>query len=215
MIADLIRDDQFIELEKEYKFLARARGEQLANGEYVIVDVETTGLEPAQSELTEIGALKIKAGEIKDIFSSLIRPKNPIPPEITRLTGIDDAMVKDFPGAGPILEKFSLFAGPNIIIAHNTDFDVPFLKHHLKQTSGRELNNETICTLKTSRLLLPNLPNHKLHTIAQHFGLTAQNRHRAMGDVELTFQIWLKFIDLLKDKGIMTKRELDALTSQL
>ncbi len=210
MIAELLEDKQFQELEKEYKFLSRARGESLESLEYVILDIETTGLEPAQSELTEIGALKIKGSELKEVFSSLIRPKSPIPPRITQLTGIDDAMVKDFPGAVEILAKFHDFAGTSVLVAHNADFDIQFIKHHMKQLLDKGLNNNFMCTVKIARFLMPDLKNHKLHTVASHFGLRTENRHRAIGDAELTYQIWIRFLNMLKEKGITNISKLDS-----
>ena len=215
MTLDILKDEQFQKLEKEFRFLARARGNTLDQLSYIIVDTETTGLEPAQSELTEIGAIKVEGKELKDIFSSLIHPKKPISPEITRLTGIDDELVRDYPPAADVLAKFFEFIGSAILVAHNVEFDIPFLKHHLKIENDKELTNETICTVKVSRYLLPQLPNHKLHTVANHLGLVVANRHRAMGDAELTYQVWLKFLDLLRDKGINHKPDLDLLISRL
>lgn len=215
MIRDLIKDQQFIDLEKEYRFLSRARGEGLSAVEAVVVDIETTGLDYSQHELIEIGALKLQGKEITGVFNSLIRPKNLITPEITHLTGIDNEMVKDFPSVESILPKFIEFAGPAVLIAHNVDFDIPFLKYYIQNLLKKEFNNETICTLKLSRYLLPNLANHKLHTIAAHFNLPVANRHRAIGDVELTYQIWQQFIDILQGKGITRKVDLDSLISRL
>jgi len=215
MIHNLINDQQFIELEKEYKFLTRARGEDLASLPVVVVDVETTGLDYSQHELIEIGALKLQGKEIVGVFNSLIKPKSTITPEITRLTGIDNEMVNESPAAAEILTKFMDFAGTSVLVAHNVDFDIPFLKHHFKQLLHQDLNNETICTLKLSRYLLPNLANHKLHTVASHFNLPIANRHRAIGDVELTYQVWLQFVDVLHGKGITRKVDLDSLISRL
>lgn len=215
MIADLLHDKQFQELEKEYKFLSRARGDGLEKLEFVIFDTETTGLEPTQAELTEIGGFKVVKNDISSIFSSLIKTAKPIPPEITKLTGIDDALVKDFPPAKEVLEKFLDFIDGSILIAHNADFDMAFLRHHAKQLLNKEINNDVLCTVKLSRWLLPELANHKLHTVGQHFGLKVENRHRAIGDVELTFQIWKNLIPLLQDKGIKSQADLDSLMSRL
>jgi DNA polymerase-3 subunit alpha (Gram-positive type) len=215
MIADLLRDKEFNELEKEYKFLSRARGDGLEKLEFVIFDCETTGLEPDQAELTEIGAFKVLKNEVSSIFSSLIKTKNPIPPEITQLTGIDDTMVKDFPPAKEIIQKFLEFIGDSILIAHNADFDMAFLRHHAKQLLNVEIKNDVICTVKLARFLLPQLPNHKLHTVGEHFKLKTDNRHRAIGDVELTYMIWQKFVPLLKAKNINTKHDLDSLSARL
>lgn len=215
MLTDLLKDNKFQELEKEYKFLRRARGETIDKLTYIILDIETTGLEPTVHELTEIGALKVEGGELKDIFSSLIKPKYPITPEITRITGIDDEIVKDAPPANQVLEKFISFIEDHILVIHNVDFDFPFIKHHAKKLIQQEINNQTICTVKLSRHLLPNIANHKLHTVASHFGFEIKNRHRAMGDAELTFQVWTEFLKMLKDKGISNKAHLDSLVSQL
>ncbi|KPJ65268.1 hypothetical protein AMJ44_10635 [candidate division WOR-1 bacterium DG_54_3] len=183
--------------------------------EYVILDVETTGLEPTQHELTEIGALKIRGEEIKEIFSTLIRPRHPIPPEITQFTGIDDEMVKDSPSVEEVLPRFIDFIDSSTLIAHNAEFDLSFIKHHLKQISDKELTNEAICTVKLARYLLPNLENYKLPTVANHLGIPVENRHRAMGDAEATYQIWIKFLPLLKEKGIASQHDLDSLISRL
>ncbi|MFH1684578.1 MAG: exonuclease domain-containing protein [Candidatus Margulisiibacteriota bacterium] len=215
MITDLLKDKQFQELEKEYKFLSRVRGESLDNLDCVIFDIETTGLDPTTNEITEIGAMKSQGAELKDIFSSLVKPKASISAEITRLTGIDNDLVKDAPSIDKVLPKFIEFIDAAVLIAHNADFDVSFVKEQLKKTSDKELINGVICTVKVARYLLPGLTNHKLHTVASHFGLKAENRHRAMGDAELTFQVWTKFLPLLKEKQITTKRELDVLVSRL
>jgi DNA polymerase-3 subunit alpha (Gram-positive type) len=181
----------------------------------VVFDIETTGLEPTVNEITEIGAIKIKGSEIQDIFSRLIKPLAPISAEITRLTGIDDDMVKDAPSIKDILPKFMAFIGNSALIAHNAEFDVSFVREQLKRNNLGEMKNSVICTVKLGRDLLPQLPNHKLHTVAAHFGLKVENRHRAMGDAELTYQVWTKFIPLLNEKKITSKRELDDLLSRL
>lgn len=215
MIADLINDRQFQELAKEYKFLNRAKGNGLQDQEFVVFDLETTGLDPQYFEITEIGAFKIKGSEIKDIFSELIKPNRPISPEITRLTGIDDEMVKDAASAESVLPRFLDFIGSDILIAHNSDFDVPFIKHHLKKLLDQTLENQIFCTLKLSRYLLPDIANHKLHTVAGHFDLDIKNRHRSIGDCELTFQIWNKFTEMLLEKGFDTSKKVEALIAQL
>ncbi|MEA3494196.1 MAG: exonuclease domain-containing protein [Candidatus Margulisiibacteriota bacterium] len=215
MTSDITKDKQFQDLAKEYKFLHRAKGENLESLEFTILDIETTGLEPADSEITEIGAFKVKGKEIQDLFSSLIKTYYPISQKITELTGINDAMVKDSPPAKEVLPRFIEFIGDSILIAHNADFDINFIKYHLKKLNQPEMNNRVVCTVKLARYLLPNLRNHKLHTVAAHFGLKAENRHRAVGDAELTYQIWTHFIDMLKERGISNKRDLDSLAARL
>ena len=168
-----------------------------------------------EAELTEIAGIKSVGKELKEVFSSLIKTAKPIPAIITEITGIDDEMVKDFPTASDVLPRFQKFIGDAILVAHNAEFDMGFLHHHLKKSSTQEIKNSVVCTLKLARHLLPNLSNHKLHTVGAHFKLPIENRHRAMGDVELTFQIWQNFIDMLADRGINSKHELDSILSRL
>ncbi|MBU0501932.1 MAG: ribonuclease H-like domain-containing protein, partial [Candidatus Margulisbacteria bacterium] len=207
MTQDITQDPLYIKLSQEYKFLKRAQEKPsagpLASLQFVIFDLETTGLHPTTNEITEIGAFKVKGAELINIFSQLIKPKNLISPEITRLTGIDNYIVKDAPPIEQVLPKFLDYIGDSILIAHNAEFDTSFIKEKIKQvTPGKGLTNPILCTVKLSRYLLPNLVNHKLHTIGQHFGFSIQNRHRSIGDVELTFQIWGKFFKIMQDKGI-------------
>jgi DNA polymerase-3 subunit alpha (Gram-positive type) len=215
MITELFNDRQFQTLEKEYKFLSRARGDSLQKLECVIFDIETTGLEPTINEITEIGAFKIQGSQFIDSFNQLVKPRAAISAEITRLTGIDDEMVKDSPPIEQVLPRFLEFVGDSLLIAHNSDFDVTFIKEMLRRTNLPELTNPIGCTLKLARHLVPGLTNYKLHTVGQHFGLNIQNRHRAIGDVELTFQVWTHFIPLLEAKGINSKRELETLVASL
>ncbi|PIS28476.1 hypothetical protein COT42_07915 [Candidatus Saganbacteria bacterium CG08_land_8_20_14_0_20_45_16] len=220
MTQDLAHDPLYNKLAKEYKFLRRAQEQtlvsQLDSLQFVIFDLETTGLDPIKNEITEIGAFKIKGRELINMFSQLIKPQQPISAEITRLTGIDDELVKEAPPIDKVLPLFLDFAGDSILIAHNAEFDTSFIRTKLKQvTPGQELNNQILCTVKLSRYLLPNLANHKLHTVGAHFGFPSQNRHRSIGDVELTFQIWDKLLTMLVSKGVTDKSSLDALIAKL
>ena len=220
-MMDFLQDKDFIELEKEYGFLKRARDTieskhgELGKLSYVIVDLETTGLDPVTDEIIEIGALKVVNGAIKDVFNRLIKPERPLPPNITGITGITPDMLESELPIKPVLSKFIDFAGDNILVAHNADFDTAFLRNNAKKWLGMGLNNLVVCTLLISRDILPNLNNHKLDTVAKYFQIDISNRHRAIGDVELTYQAWLKFMDKLKDKGILTRKDLETYVSTL
>ncbi|MBU0686490.1 MAG: 3'-5' exonuclease [Candidatus Margulisbacteria bacterium] len=210
----LLDDNNYKKLEKEYPFLSRARealGEKpspLENDAYVIFDLETTGLEPTTCEIIEIGAVKIENKEIKEIFNTLVFPLSPIPPHIEKITGISNEMVTGYPGIKNALNDFMQFIGNHILVAHNADFDVSFVKQHLKMEFDRELTNPSICTLQLARFLLPKLVNHKLHTIAHYFKIETPVRHRALGDCEITYQVWLKLLNLLKKKNILSQADL-------
>lgn len=181
----------------------------------MIVDIETTGLDPAADEIIEIGAIKVEGGEVKDIFNKLIKPEKQVPENIVSLTGITQEMLVGELPVKPVLSLFASFIGDSIIVAHNAAFDTTFLKIKMKKYLNKELDNFIVCTLLVARDLLPNLENHKLPTIARYFNLDIANRHRAIGDAELTYQIWLKFLDKLKNKNIATKKDLETYISSL
>jgi DNA polymerase III epsilon subunit family exonuclease len=208
--------EEFVKLETEYPFLRRAREQVfgLKALSYVIVDIETTGLEPAGNEVTEIAALRVERGEIKDVFSALIKIDRPLPPEIIQLTGItDELLAEEGQDKGTVLRRFLEFAGSTPLLAHNVEFDVPFLNHHLKEGIAKELKNPLLCTLKVSRKLLPGLQNHKLATVAGYYKIPALHAHRAAADVEITYQLWLKLIEGLEKHEINTLEKLLTFTA--
>jgi len=216
-MTDIIKDEEFIRLEKDFKFLSRARSRlgELENLQYVVVDLETTGLSPNSDEIIEVGAIKFDGKEIKDIFNKLVKPDRQISEDTVQLTGITQEILNNELPIKPVLSQFLNFAKDSIIIAHNAEFDVSFLNVNLKKWLSKELNNFVVCTLLVARDILPNLDNHKLPTVAKYFGIDIANRHRAIGDSELTYQIWLKFLDKLKDRKIITKNDLETYISSL
>ncbi|MFH1387199.1 MAG: exonuclease domain-containing protein [bacterium] len=204
---ELLHSDEFKKLETEYPFLRRAREQVfgLKALSYVVVDIETTGLEPGDSEITEIAAFRIEKGEITDVYSSLIKVDKPLPEMIIKLTGItDEILAEEGKEKANVLRAFYDFVKETPLIAHNSDFDIPFINHHLKKTWKIELKNPLICTLKLSRKLLSGLPSHKLGNVAAHFKIPTPLTHRAPGDVEITYQLWLKLIEILEKKGVTT-----------
>jgi DNA polymerase III epsilon subunit family exonuclease len=209
--------EEFKKLEKDFPFLSRARevlGDhptELEEGNFTIIDIETTGLDPAQHEIIELAALKISQKQVKAIFNTLVFPQKPIPPHITQINGISNEMVASYPGIKSSINDFKKFIGTDILIAHNTDFDINFIQHHCLLALGQPLSSPNICTLKLARFLLPNLINYKLSTIAHYLKIPTPNAHRAIGDCETTFQIWLKLLELLKKKDINSQSDLQQL----
>jgi DNA polymerase-3 subunit alpha (Gram-positive type) len=200
-----LQSEEFKKLEVEYPFLRRAREQVLGLRaiDFVIVDIETTGLDPELNEITEIAALRVVKGEIRDAFASLIRIGRPLPGEIIRLTGITDDMLRESGrDKGEVLRGFLSFVKDTPLIAHNVEFDVPFLSYHLKQGLAATLKNPLVCTLRLSRKLIPGLPSHKLGSVAEYFKIPTPLTHRASADVEITYQLWLKLIELLEKQGI-------------
>ncbi|MBQ4156068.1 MAG: PolC-type DNA polymerase III, partial [Clostridia bacterium] len=169
------------------------------NGEFIVFDVETTGLSPATDRLTEIGAVKIQNGVIVDEFNTFVNPLIPIPAKITELTGINNEMVANAPTEAEALQKFIDFCGDSILIAHNADFDMSFVNSASSRCQIK-YNPTYIDTVPMARSLLPDIKNHKLDTVANALKLPPFNHHRACDDAKILGHIFIKFLDMLEAK---------------
>ncbi len=177
---------------------------------YIVFDIETTGLSAVNDMITEIGAIKVKNGEIIDTYSQLINPERPIPELITNLTGITDHMVKDKPTIGEVIYDFKEFIGNDVLVAHNATFDVGFIREKFN-LFNLELNNPVLDTLELSRAVFPSLKSHKLNIIAKHLDVDLVNHHRAVDDAQATAEILLKILDMLREKGITSFKQINQL----
>lgn len=160
------------------------KGKEPLEGEFVVFDTETTGLNAQSERLTEIGAVVLKNGEIVEEYDEFVNPERPIPPKITELTGINDAMVADAPTEKEALEHFFAFAKGRILIAHNANFDMGFLSA-AAQRHNLTCDFTYIDTLPIVRTLYPTLRNHKLDTVVKHLKLGDFNHHRACDDAKI------------------------------
>ena len=168
---------------------------------FTIIDIETTGLSASYHKITEIAAIKYN-GMIIDEFHSLVNPETNIPRFITKLTGIDDDMVKDAPKISEIIPRFHSFLGDSIFVAHNATFDFKFLDYALQKHHNIRLKNEKLCTAKLARRLLPELPRKNLGSLCGHFNINNEAAHRAMGDARATVTVLENFLAMLKEKDI-------------
>lgn len=180
------------------------------NTNYVILDIETTGLSCSENSIIEIAAIKVKNGKISDKFESLINPGCTIPPFITNLTGISNSMVCSAPCVNDVLEKFVCFVENLPLIAHNASFDMRFIHHNLSKC-GLEINNEVIDTLKLSRQLYPHFPSHKLGIVADNLGVKVQNAHRAMADVDILHNVFDIMVCDIEKNSINTKQNINSI----
>lgn len=189
----------------------RNNGQPLED-EFVVFDIETTGLNKLSDEITEIGAVKIRNYEIIDRFSALIDPQKEISDEIIKLTGITNEMVYGKPTINTVLPEFLNFIGNLPVVAHNAKFDTGFIKQKAKK-SALEFNNSIIDTLTLSRWLLTDLKKHKLDIITEYLGIKLENHHRAVDDAEATAYVFIKFLEMLKEKGAQNLYDIDRLYS--
>ena len=191
-------------------FVEHANGKSLDDS-FVVFDLETTGFNPSVNKIIEIGAVKVENGTITGHFSKFVNPQIPIPFEIENLTGINDSMVMDAGTIEEVLPEFMEFCGHSVMVAHNADFDMSFIKHNL-HLFGIERKFTVVDTVSLARNLLPELNRFKLDTVAKALGVSLKNHHRAVDDAGCTAEIFVKFIQMLKDRGIENLDQLGKLS---
>ncbi len=180
--------------------------------EFVVFDIETTGLSYQNDGITEIGAVKVKNGEVIDKFNTFVNPGRPIPEEVVRLTGITDDMVKDAPSQADAVKAFLEFSGSRVLIAHNAGFDTSFIRK-VSDDNGLEFTNTYLDTVALSRYVNPDLKKHKLDTLAEYFDLGQFNHHRACDDAEMLALIFFKMTQKLIEEGIKNLSSMTAAMS--
>ncbi len=184
-------------------------GTPLSQVTFVVLDVETTGGSPASASLTEVAAARYRGGELLATYQTFVRPDERIPPSITALTGISDAMVADAPRIGEMLPSFLEFLGGGVVVGHNVRFDLSFLNHALESTGRDRLANATVDTLALARRLVRDMvPNCKLGTLAATLRLPHQPSHRALTDVLATGDLLHALLERAGTFGIVGLEEL-------
>ena len=184
-------------------------GTPLSQVTFVVLDVETTGGSPASASLTEVAAARYRGGELLATYQTFVRPDERIPPYITALTGISDAMVADAPRIGEMLPSFLEFLGGGVVVGHNVRFDLSFLNHALESTGRDRLANATVDTLALARRLVRDMvPNCKLGTLAATLRLPHQPSHRALTDVLATGDLLHALLERAGTFGIVGLEEL-------
>ena len=179
---------------------------------YCVLDLETTGLSFRTEKITEIGIMKMnEKGEVIDEFECFVNPEKPIPQRVVEVTNITDDMVKDAETIDKVMPKVLEFVGDSVIVAHNADFDVGFLKYNAKQL-GLSLDNTYLDTLRLAKDLFPDFKKYKLGIIADKLGIEVLVAHRALADVDTTVKVFNVMLKKLKDKGINTVDEIDSAT---
>ena len=172
-------------------------------GEFVVFDLETTGIGVSSNEIIEIGAVKVINNIITDKFSTFVNPGRPIPYNIQELTSINDEMVADAPSIDQALPDFLEFCGSAVLVAHNASFDTGFIFQKAKDR-GIHTDFTVIDTVSMSRALLPELKKYKLDTVAKTLGVSLENHHRAVDDAGATAEIFVKLVQRLANQGITT-----------
>ncbi|MBO4439704.1 MAG: 3'-5' exonuclease [Spirochaetaceae bacterium] len=165
---------------------------------FTAFDTETTGLNPEEEKILEIGAVSFDRLGIRARYNVLINPQRKILPEITRVNGIDDAMVSGKPVFAENAGHFLDFIKGSVLIAHNAPFDLGFVNTELSRINMPPLQNETADTLKLSRDMLPDLGKYNLQFLAKYFEINVVNAHRAEDDARVCMEVFLKLLDKIR-----------------
>lgn len=167
---------------------------------YCVFDLETTGGVPPLHRIIEIGAVIVENGVLKKEFQTFVDPKRPIPSYVSRLTGIDSHDCEEGLSTSEALEKFLEFSKGCLLVAHNASFDLNFLYSEYGRVLDYQQKKYGLCTLKLSKVLVPESPAHKLEILSRYFGVHVENRHRALDDARMTANVLLKILEILEKK---------------
>jgi len=187
-------------------------GRPLAEVTFVVLDLETTGTSPATCAITEVGAVKVRGGEVLGTFQTLVNPGLPIPPSITVLTGITHAMVVPAPPVGAVLEPFTGFVGDAVIVGHNVAFDLRFLRAAMDEHGYPRFANTVVDTCALARRLVRDeVPNCRLATLADLFRVGRKPTHRALDDAWATMEVLHALLERAGSLGVLGLDDLVAL----
>ena len=174
---------------------------QSLDAPYVVFDIETTGFSAMKDKIIEIGAVKVVNGNITERFSEFVNPEIPIPFRIEQLTSINDSMVAEAPTIDVILPRFEEFCRGCVMVAHNAEFDMSFIKKNYEDL-GIEREDTIVDTVGMARFLLPQLNRFKLDTVAKAVGVSLEHHHRAVDDAACTAEIFVKFLQMCRERDI-------------
>ena len=218
LIADLIQNDPRFVVETDHLRVADDRRElqSLQETEFVVLDVEAVHDRKTPARVIEIGAYRVRNGEILDAFETLVNPETSVPRFVTSLTGISTDMLTAAPKFADIAEPWLQFIGEAVLVAHNSSFDLPLLNREIARVfPGYRLINCDLCTVDLARRLVPQIESYKLDSLAAYFGFEISRRHRAADDALATARIFLELLSELSRHGIGTISEARSFQAKL
>jgi DNA polymerase-3 subunit epsilon len=174
---------------------------------YVVVDIETTGLETFSDEIIELSAIKIKDDQIIDQYTTLCKPKRKIDPFITQLTGITNEMLNSAPQIKDVIKDYVTFIGDSIVVGHNINFDINFIYYNYYNICKEHFVNNHMDTLRLARIALPNLEHHRLKDLIDYYSINIEQLHRGTNDCLATYQVYLKLKDAITKDNISLVRK--------
>ena len=184
------------------------------DSDFVVFDLETTGLNPKNDHIIEIGAVKISNRKVIDSFSTFVHTDRKLPEKIIELTSITDDMLVGQPDIGDALPSFLDFAKGSVLVAHNAKFDVGFIREKAKVLSIENYNPSTLDTLELSKALIKDVKNHRLNTLTKKLGISLLNHHRAVDDANATGQLFIILLNKLREREIYDVSKLNELLKE-
>ncbi len=216
LLADVVEADARLAWNGDSVSLARPLGADLLleDAEYVVVDLETTGLRPGSSQICEIGAVRVRGFELVEEFQTLVDPRVPLGAVISALTGLTDRQLRGAPPPSLAVRRFLAFAGDSVLVAHNARFDLAFLDRETERLTGSRLAAPVVDTVPLARRLLAGrVPRASLAQLSYFFGTAVQPCHRALPDAQATAEVLLALIGLAQERGARTVAELVGLSA--
>ncbi|HEY4348016.1 MAG TPA: exonuclease domain-containing protein [Gaiellaceae bacterium] len=214
LLVPLVAEDARLAWRGSFVALAAAPDPLLSDADFVVFDLETTGLAQASARICEIGAVRIRGLEIGDTYQTLVAPRTAVPQAIRRLTGLSDDDLRGAPSVRLALHRFSSFAGGAVLIAHNARFDVGFVNRELERMTGNRIAATVIDTVPLARNLLGGrVERTNLASLAHFFGVSVRPCHRALPDAQATAEIFLRLVEIAQERGASTLSELEEVAA--
>lgn len=206
LVGDLVKDDRRFKIIDGNTIELQAcdsESRRLTELDFVVVDIEATGAKMPPNRIIELGAYRIRGGEIVGNFTTLVNPEIAIPRFVAALTGISNEMVKQAPLFAEVAPKWLEFVEDAVLVAHNAPFDTNFLNHEISRVyPGHRMMNPHLCTVTLSRRAVPGLRNYRLETVADHFAISIDDRHRAGSDALATAEVFIRILARLEEHGV-------------
>lgn len=207
MVHELLDGDRRVDRDERGVWRLSGEGDAprgpLEDLEYAVVDVETTGTSPSEgARVTEIAVMQVSSGDLVEEYSTLVDPGRPIPPWISRLTGITNEMVRGAPDFGDVAPRVRGALEGRVFVAHNVGFDWRFLTEEMRRASSLLPVGPRLCTLRLARRALPGLDRRGLDALADHYGVRVEDRHRAAGDARATVTVLNRLLEEADRRGV-------------
>src|SRR5437879_5917473 len=218
MVLDLVENDPRFVSDAEHlrisdDFTASALLREL---DFVVLDVEAGHGHGIPARIIELGAFRLRGGEILEEFQTLVNPEANVPRFLANLTGISTEMLASAPKFADVVHAWLEFIGDAVLVAHNANFDLPLLNREIARVfPGHRLRNAELCTIDLARRVVPQIESYKLDSVAAYFKVEIPRRHRAADDALATARIFLRLLDALSENGILTLDEARGFQTKL